>query len=309
MANELSFANLETDAGLAHYLSGLIVELVGERTDIRSTLAFVPWQANAGSATTKVTQYDGDHAFSAATSEIVGGSSNSDLGTANFQLTIARYLMQWQESDLWGKVRDPATGGLSIPLLAQIMVKGMGITTTALICDLFPSLSSNVGNVAATMNLDYFYDAMFQLNIARTPGPFACVLRPKQFNELQSSIRAESGVNQFKAAAADITQQRNPGFKGTFLDVGIWDTDSVDADGGAAYYQGAMYGSGCFAYTEAPAMAQTSVAAPQSFIDAGPLLIEFDRDAANGLTTIYGNYYPAVVEAEDAQGVEIRSIV
>ena len=309
MANEISFSNLETDASLAHYLAGLILELVGDRTDIRSTLTLVPWRANAGSETTKVTQYDGDHAFAAATSEIVGGASNSDLGTANFQLTIARYIMRWSESDLWTMVRDPATGGIDLGLLAQIMVRGMGITTTALVCDLFPSLSNNVGNVAAVMNLDYFYDAMFQLNISRAPGPYSCVLRPKQFNELQSSIRAEAGANQFKEASASMTNALNPGFKGSFLDVGIWDTDSVDADGGAAYYQGAMYGAGCFAYTEANAMIQSGVSAPQSFIDAGALLIEFDRDAANSLTNIFGNYYPAVVEAEDARGVEIRSIV
>lgn len=309
MANEISWSNLETNAGLAHILSGEVQMLLGDPTDIRSTLMRMPFRPNMGSETMKTPQYDGHHIFAAATSELVGGASNQSIGSSSFSLTVSRRLIKWQISDLWQLV-VPGTGNIDIPLLAETLVRGTGLTITALICDLFPSLSNAVGSTSGNdMSLDYHFDAQYQLNLSRAGGVFTEVLRPKQFNELQASIRAEGGTLQFQSASAEMIRAKGPGYKGNYGGVDIYDTDSVDADGGASYYQGAMYTRDCFAYTEAPAaMAQDYIPVNQ-VIDLGALMIEFVRDGANALTDMYGNYYPAVVEMQDAAGVEINSQV
>lgn len=308
MANELSFANLETDAGLAHILAGTVQALLYDPTDLRAVLARRPWTNNMGSETVKVTQYSRAHSFSAATSEIVGGASNADIGSANFQHTVARRVLQFQISDLW-RMAAP-TGSLDLDLLAGIFVEATGQTVTDMVTALFGSLSNNVGSTTADMSLDFMYDAQFQLNLQRVPGPFTTVLRPKAFNELQSSIAAATGAVQFVPATAAMIAAKGPGFKGTLNGHDIWDSDSVPQDGGSTYYENAMFGAGCFEYAEAPPANVADALPPNVFrIDAGVVRIVHDYDAGNALTSAIADYYPSVVEAEDARGVEIRSQV
>ena len=44
-------------------------------------------------------------------------------------------------------------------------------------------------------------------------------------------------------------------------------------------------------------------------MDANEVLVELERDASNAMSTCIANMYPAVVEVEDARGVEIVSDV
>lgn len=308
MANELSFANLETDAGLAHYLAGEIRAKLAERTDIRSTLDFIPFRAGMGSETLKVTQYNPAFTFAAASTEISGGASNSSIGSGNFQLVAARRVLKFTISDLW-KIVAP-TGSLDLDLLAMVINEAAGLTVADMITTIFDDIATAVGSTTADMSIDYLYDGQFQLNLERASGPYFCVLKPKAFNELQASIRGETGAIQYVPATAEMLVAKGPGYKGSINGIEVWDHNSVDTDGGGTYYHNAMYARGAFAYTEMPVDSVTSQLPPQVFrIDAGNVLIVHEYDADNGITEVIGSYFPAVVEAEDLRAVEINSQV
>ena len=42
-------------------------------------------------------------------------------------------------------------------------------------------------------------------------------------------------------------------------------------------------------------------------VDANEILVELDRDAGNAMSKCIANMYPAVVEVEDARGVDLVS--
>jgi len=111
---------------------------------------------------------------------------------------------------------------------------------------------------------------------------------------------------QFQQATADQLAGMGPGFQGSWNNVDIYQSDSVSASGGNR--RGAMFGQGCFAYTLAQVAGfQRHVPADHVWLSLPELLIEMDRSAANGMTTLYGNIYPSVVEAEDLRGVSITT--
>jgi hypothetical protein len=306
MANELSFANLETDAGLAHILAGEVKAKLYDPTDLRAVLSRRQWQNGLGSETVKVTQYSRAHAFAAATTEIAGGAANSDIDSGNFAHTVSRRILKFTVSDLW-RMCAP-TGSLDLDLLAGIFVESTGLTVTDMACALFGSLSNNVGSTTGDMSLDFMYDGQFQLNLSRVPEGLTTILRPKAFNELQASIAAATGAVQWQPATNEMIAAKGPGFKGRLNGHDIWDSDSVNQDGGASYYENAMFGRGCFEYAEAPPAAVSDAHPPNVWrIDAGVVRIVHDYDAANAITAAIADYYPSVVEAEDARGVEIRT--
>ena len=310
MANELSFAALETNIGLAHYLAGMLRALLYDPTDLRVLMDRVPFVAGAGSESAKVGQYSRNFAFAAASTEISGGASNSAIGDSSFQLIVARRLLKFTISDLWRLVAP--TGSLDLDLLAGIFVEATGLTLTDMLCALFPSLTANtaVGSTSADMSVEYMDDAMFALNLARVPAPYAMVLRPKAYNEWFASLATLGGGRQFKQDVQGLLSAGGPGAKGTIGNISVYDADSVGTDGGVSYYRSAMFGRGCFAYQIAPAVEMQKVLPPNVFrIDGGDVLIVHDYDAANAITAVYANFYPAVSEAEDARGVEIRSQV
>lgn len=307
MANEISWANLETDAGLAHYLSNEIHVDLYDPTDLRATMTRVDFRAGMGSETIKTTRVSAAHTFAAASTEISGGASNSDIGSGNFQLTVARRLQKWQASELWKMVA--VNGSINLDLLRALIVGSTGQTVTDMVAALFPSLATSVGSTTGQMSVDYLFDGQFELNNNRARPPYTTVLYPHHWNRLQKSFRGEGGAIGFDPATREVIAARGPGYKGTFGGHDLWDADSVTLDGGSTYARSAMYADGCFAYTEAPVGDVADALPPnvRTIVD-GIVRIVHSYDADNALTTIIGDYYPAVVEAEDLRGVLINAV-
>ncbi len=307
MANEISWANLETDAGLAHYLMAGIHEDLYDPTDLRAVCTRREWRDNMGSETAKVTRIDAAHEFAAASTEILGGASNENLGTANFTFNPTRRTQKWQVSDLWRKC---AVGGsIDLDLLASIIVRGTGLTFTDMLCALFPSLSVTAGSQTAQMSVDYAYDAQYKLNNARAVGPFSLILFPHCFNKFQDSLRGEGGATQWLPATAAMIEAKGPGFKGVWNGIDVWDSDHVESDGGSTYKRNAMISQGCFEYVEAPAVDVSDAVAPNviTIVD-GLVRMVRSYSSETTLTTIDADYYPSVVEAEDARGVLLYAL-
>lgn len=304
MANEISWANLESNAGLAEYLSNEIHADLYDPTDLRATARRTEFQANAGSETAKTARYSRAHTFAAASSEISGGASNANLGTNSFTKAVSRRVMQWQLTELWQLVAP--TGSIDLDLLRGIIVEASGLTFTDLIATLFASLSVTAGSTTAQMSVDFMYDAQYLLNTARAKPPFHMVLSPHGFNKWHESLLGQGGVIQWLAATAEMSAAKGPGFKGSYGNIMVWDSDSVTLDGGSTYRRSAMYDAACFEYMEAPVVDPL----PQnvSVLVNGLVRIVLVHDADNGMTKIVGDYYPAVSESEDSRGVQIRHL-
>lgn len=308
MAAEITFSSLESTGGrVGEVLSALVRQQLYDATDLRSVMTLIPWNA-VGSDTMDITLDAVPGAYIAASSEISGGTAvdNSAYTTSKFSLQVARYARAYQVTDLFG-----ITGGpIDIDRVVNKLVEGAGLTMTDLLCNLFPSLSNSVGTTTVDLDVDTIYDALFQLNTLNASGPYTAVLEATQMNDFRSSLRSETGAIQFREATAETLQTRGPGYQGDFLGIRFYQSDSVTKINTNADYSGAMFVDGCFAYTMAPVRAlQGYIPQDNVLVDANEILVELDRDAGNAMSKCIANMYPAVVEVEDARGVEIVSDV
>jgi len=301
MAAEITKSLLGTNGGLvASVLSDLVLEQLYDGTDLSNLMMRIPWSP-MGSGVLDVTQDAVPGAYTAATSELDGSNiANSAYTTSEFSLTPALYARRYTLTDL-----IPIAGGpIQIERVARKLVEGIGLTMTDLLCTLFGSLSNSVGTSTVDLTVSDIFDAQFQLNTSNVGGRYACVLYPEQFNNLQSSLRAEAGAVQFIAATPEMLAAKGPGFKGSWLNIDFYQSDSVAASGGDSV--GAMFGAGCFAYTIAdPRVIASHIPSSETILANEALILELDRDKTNFASALVGQFYPAVVEAEDARGVKI----
>ena len=318
MANEITFTGLSSAGGrVASVLSALLFEKIHDPTDLRAVMTEVPW-AQIGSDTMSIALDGAPAGFTAASSETASGLSGpAAYGSGKFDLQIARYLRKYQMSDLFG-----VTGGpIDAAAIVQTLADGVGLTMTDLLCNLFGSLSTS-RDAGSDMDVDAFYGAMFDLNLANAAStadaPYSLVIAPKQMNQLRNSLRAEGGDSvkpgsylNFREETGTITKAGAPGYQGNFQGVDIWQSDSIATVDASAHFAGAMFAKDCFAYTMAPvrALSGAHVPAANILIDAGELLVEVERDATNGLSSAVASIFCGVSEAQDALGVLIKSDV
>ena len=317
MADEITFTGLSSAGGrVASVLSALLFEKIHDPTDLRAVMTEVPWQ-QIGSDTMSVALDGAPGGFTAAGSETSSGVPNSAYGSGKFDLQIARYLRKYQMSDLFG-----VTGGpIDAAAIVQTLADGVGLTMTDLLCNLIGSLSTS-RDAGSDIDVDAFYGAMFDLNLANAPStpdaPYSLVIAPKQMNQLRNSLRSEGGDSvkpgsylNFLPETGQITKAGAPGYQGNFQGVDIWQSDSIATVDASAHFAAAMFAKDCFAYTMAPvrALSGSHVPASNILIDAGELLVEIDRDATNGLSSAVASMFCGVSEAQDALGVLIKSDV
>mgnify|MGYP005819957115 CR=1 FL=1 len=308
MANEVTYASLESTGGrVGAVLSALVLEQLYDPTDLREILQFVPFD-QMGSDTLDVTLAAVPGAFAAASSETSGGFSNSAWTSSKFQLVPARYGRQYQVTDLVG-----VTGGpVDLDRVVQTLIDGVALTMTDLAVALFPSFTDQVGSTGVDLDTDKIYDAQYALaiNNASASGGINCVLHPEQHNNFISSLRAETGAQQYVPATAEMLALKGPGIQGTWNGITFWTSDSVNTVNAGADYAGAMMMDNAIAYTLGDVKRlQGYIPAQNILVDAGMLLVELSRDADNGMSTAIANLYPAVAIREDARGVEIVSDV
>ena len=303
MANEITTTLLGTNGGLvASVLSDLVIDQLYDPTDLTSLMLRIPWSPS-GSSTMDVTQDAVPGAFSAPTSEVDGSNIvNSAYTTSEFSLAPSLYARRYQLTDLL-----PIAGGpVNVERVAANLVAGVGLTMTDLLCALFGSLSNSVGTTTVDLSVSDIFDAVYQLNSSNVSGNYAAVLYPQQFNDFQNSLRAEAGAVQFAPASEQMLAAKGPGFKGSWLNIDFYQSDSVGTANGGADSAGAMFGQGCFAYTLAdPRVKSGHIPAANTIMANEALILELARDSTNFMSSIVAQCYPAVVEAEDARGVKI----
>lgn len=285
-------------------LNRLVHVVLGDYTDLIGAGLVTNYGDAAGSlsATHKVSTVDWDNPMTAPAEGAAIGSATA-LTTNNVTIAVARQALYREVSDL-----VQGTGStIDIMEIANGMAAAAVLRRTDMLTALFTSLASSVGTSGADLTVDDWFSGIFQLEQQLVPGPFAAVLFPVQYTDLQTSIRSEGGPIQYVQATQDQLAAKGPGFKGAFAGVDVWVSDSVTADGGSANSEGAMFGAGCFGYREMTATQLGRIPGlDMTLVDpSSPIWVEFDRQGISGETQVIGNYYFGVSEIEDLRGVQL----
>lgn len=306
MANEVTYATLLSNGGrIAAVLAALLHTNLYDATSLRGLIEFR--DQVSGSTVGRVSTVTRGINFAAASSETSGGASNTALTTGYYDLTIARYLAQMQPTDLMA-ISGDGGAGVNVELVISMLLEGLDLTITNLLCLAFPNLATSVGTSGADLTVTNFFSAKFALNLTYNGPDVATVLHPQQVNDLETSIRGEGGAMQYRQDAQMMLDAKSTGYVGSFLGVQIYQSGRVTTANAGADRCGAMFSRGCFAYTlgDISRIMGAQLVNPADMVVATPqIFIERKRDADNAMTTLIANMYPALTEAEDARGVKI----
>ena len=225
----------------------------------------------------------------AATAAEDTDESETALVDASADIAVARAALVRNIGDLalgTGFADDISAERLAADMVASYRgyYNGLGATAIA-------TASTDVGTSTVDMSVDDFYDAIFQLELSSVPGPYYCMLHPRQFADFQESLRAEGGATQFSPATQEMLKIAGQGFAGSFAGVNVFLSSDVSSAGGNRH--GAMWGQGALAHKRMipnpPVGAGTAVA-----VRMDELLVEITRDASKGVTEVAGNAYVGV---------------
>ena len=301
MANEITYTGQGDNLRAAEVFNRLIWELVYDRTDLRQLCVRLGDLGGSGSAKLETPQVDYDLPMAAANVNETTAAGNTAISDSALSLTVAHQIIAFEISDLM--MITGAAGNLGIQQLAEAVSRAYSLRFTDQVCGVIDDFTATVGTTQVDMTVDDFFAAIFALEQAVVPGPFAAVLYPTQFTDLQESLRSEGGALQFHAPTAEMLALKGPGYKGSFMGCEVYASDSVVTANGGADSAGAMMGLGAVAYAEASAVAAMpgSIPAPAQ----SPVYAEFERGADPGLSRVIGHAFNAVAIAEDARGVSI----
>jgi hypothetical protein len=302
MANEIKYSGIG-DIRLAAILEQELRLKLADRASLRGhpSVVYLGDKSGAPSTVDKIGIVGlGGYDLMSLTAEAVD-VANTALTTANVSLEIGRYAKAYSFTDL-AKVTDQF-GMLDPFMLAEDAVASADMTFQNVLANVTDNFGNTAGTAGVALSLDDIYDAIFVLEQTSCPGPYICMLHPKQYSDLQNSLRAEAGAVQFMAATADTLQLKGPGFKGEFLGIEFFVSSKVPSSGGDR--KGALWGRGAVAYADASVMAPIGAGLA---VSAGPVMLEFERNAAGALTKAVSNYYFGVTIVEHNRGVTIGTL-
>jgi hypothetical protein len=295
-------SSLETDLRLADLIAGEVQILLADTFSIRDVpgaLLNLGSINGRGSDTIRVPQMQID-ALSATAAENTAVSSTG-LTDSSFVCAVVRHALVRELSDL-ANMTARLPGDADIVGLARTMVDGTNQAFMDSLAATMATLSASVGSTGVNLSVDNWYSAVATLEIASNRGPFFAILHPQQWADLQSSIRAESGVVEMRADHAEAVGIKGQGYVGSFLGVDIMVSSRVDTANAAADRSGAMFAAGCFAYATG-----TPVAVPGAIMSqpTDMLTVEIQRPDRSASSLIVGHSYFGTALAEDARGVSI----
>ena len=289
--------------------------LLAQRPFMRQLCAYKGDILGRGSAVIKVGQIDyGDTA-----DEVAEGASTSstNITTATYSLTPARYAIERDISDLVGMASG--TGFLDPRSLAEFNFVALMRGFDGALCSAAGALTNTVGSTGVDMTVTDWFSAVQQLTTTRAVGPKAAVFAPNSFNELQSDLRGEVGPYQLDTSVQAIVADASGGnFVGRLSGVDIWvssqcaGTANGGADngnfmcllpGGTMDAGGRRLGSACFGYAEGSP--GPTVIDGARVMSGTTVYTDISRDNQAASTRIVSNYFFAVGVAEEDKGVGI----
>lgn len=309
MANEITYSSYTGAGRISAILTRLLHENLYDGVGLRGAMTFYPFP-QSGSATMNITTVTRGNAMSAASNETSSGLTNAALTASQKQLTVARYGLIFQASDLF-QLTGP-NEALNVDYLYGVLTESLDLTLTDLLAALFPNVAGNVGTTTVNMSTSDLYDAIFYLTLNNnTATNLMGVLHAVQCNDLMQSIRSETGPAQYRMDAQSAVGlqgvRRGDGFRFSFAGVDIHQCNSVGTANGGDDRQGCIFAPGAFGYTLAPVALMDQVNPADLVVDAREVVVERNRDAVNGLTQFIANSYPGTVEMEDLRAVKVTT--
>ena len=308
----ISNNGLVGDLRLAQMISQEIRLLLNDNVNLRNTpfIDFVGAINGSGSDTVRVRKafLDGESDFS----QFTGGTeadavSDKALIDGHVDVVVKRNALAYSITDL-ASMTGMGAGDIDPFRIAEHISKSYEALFAKLTASLFTGFTAQKGSGSA-LTVSIFLDCVQTLEAAGTnkgaPGPYVAVLAPKQFADLQDSIRAEANsALAYAPASYEALEAKGSHFKGTYMGVEIYTSSYVLDD--TSHFQGAMFGPGAIGY--ATGTPQALAGAAQS-MDMGEVLIEMDRDATKAITRIVGHCYLGMSILDDDRGVEIATQV
>jgi hypothetical protein len=305
MAN-IDFAALDGNARVAAVLYQSIVMKLADTGSLRNAPCFLNVGSVNGTGSDSiqvpVVGLNGTDIMSAPGDGV--SVSNTSITSAAATVVVARQALRYDLSDL-ARISNSVPGGVDLEGLSNAMVAAFNGRFNQLACALSSGFSTQVGSTGVDLTTDTFYDAIFALQLQSVLGEYDCILHPQAYNDLMSSLRVEVGPAQYLAANQAQTSALGASFKGQLFGVNVHVSSYVPSVGGTDY-RGMMLGNGAIAYalgTPAPIQAAGGVIIPAG----APVAVEWERDAASGLTKVVGSSFLGVAELQDLKGVGILS--
>ena len=233
--------------------------------------------------------------------------SNTALTTDVVTITPADYGLAREVSDK--AIRRDPTGMLDPMSLAMDGVASAGMTLTSLLAQELDGLTQ-VGSTGVDMTHDTFLAAQFALEQALVPGPYACLLKPKQFTDWQNDLDGRGGLTQWRAASAEMQTLRGEGYKGQYNGIDVLTSGLVQSANANADWAGAMWGLGCVAYMEepqAPANPSMDIILEVPGATGVVMRVELSRNAKGRLTATVIHYTVGTAVLEGGRGRTIIS--
>lgn len=308
MAN-IDFAALSGNARVAAVLHKMIEMKLADRAELYKAPQFLNFGTLNGSGSSALQVPVVGLAGTDLMAAVGDGSSvsNTSITASAATITIARQALRYDITDL-ATATDPLASGMGVGVegLANSMALAFGMRLTQMITALSSGLSQSVGSTGVAMTVSTFFDAIYKLQLQSNDGTFAAVLAPQQINHLINSLRSETGPGQYVAATQDQIAAKGQGFRGNLFGVDLYVSSTVPTANAGADRLGMMVSTGCIGYaTGTPAPIQ---GAGGIIIPAGSqVVVELERSAASGLTTVVGSAFAGVAEVQDLKGVGVLS--
>lgn len=322
MAGETTYAAQETagarvDAVLAAAVEGMLDRVLHDATDLGMVAVKVPF--TPGSDTNTSHRKPAPVAAASASSETSGGGSNTAYTPVPFNLSPTRRYVKFQPTDL-ALITDPVTADPEDPRfpavvadIVRLLVMSLGLTVTDAISALFTSVSTTVGVTTVALKVDDLFDGQFALNMANVElsaeNPGIAVLSPRQINHTQDDLRGETGALMWQQATADMLKARGPGVRGSWNNFIFIQSDSCPLSDSSTNRNGCMMAADAFAFQLAPVTPVVkSIPAQNVLLAVEEMFVEISRDADNGMTTYFGNFWlAAALAGEQGRAVRVRS--
>lgn len=312
MANaKITNASLLSDGvRLSHMISLEINRLLTDTANLRNSpfMTYAGSINGQGSDTIRLRKYGlgGRDSFASAGENDDKSADFQDIDASFTDIAVSRQFLIRNISDL-ASMAGYGSQDLNPFILASDMAASYETRFAELTGDTADSFSTIKGSASVDFTVDLFFEAISALHIADSnrgaDGPYALVMHPVSLNQLQDSLRNETGnAISMMAATQDMLAVKGKGFIGSLFGVDIYRSSHVTSGGGA--YNNFMVSPGALGYADG---VPTSLPSAVDFMTMGKVLVEMERDGAAASTQIIGHMYLGMAITDQTRGLNVKA--
>ena len=303
-------ALLSDGVRLSHMISLEINRLLTDTANLRNSqfLTYAGSINGIGSDTIRVRKYGlgGRDSFADAGEVDDKSADYTDLDASFADIAVSRQFLIRNISDL-ASMAGYGSQDLNPFILASDMALSYETRFAELTSDAADSFNQTKGSSSVDFTVDLFFEAISALHTKDSnrgaDGPYALVMHPVALNQLQDSLRNETGnAISMMAATAEMLQVKGKGYVGKLFGVDIYRSSHVNS--AASAYSNYMLSPGAIGYADG---VPTSLPSAVDFMTMGKVLVEMERDGAAASTQIIGHAYMGFKILDNERGLLVKS--